>query len=161
VNSTSTDLIVGLVILVGIVGTIVPILPGAFLVGGAVVVWAALTGGATAWGIAIGALLIIALGQVLKYLVPGKQLKASGVPNWVLAVGGLVGIVGFFVVPVIGLILGFVLGVFLAEAYRLRTFKDAWPTTIQAMKSAGWSVLIEFGSAVFAAAVWAGGAIVT
>ena len=153
--------IVGLVIVMGIAGTIVPILPGAFLVAGAVVVWALLTGGWAAWGVALGAVAIIAAGQVLKYLIPGKQLKASGVPNWVLAVGGIVGIIGFFVVPVIGLILGFLLGVFLAEAYRLRTFGDAWPTTLQAMKSAGWSVLIEFGSAVLAAALWAGGAVAT
>ena len=152
-----TNLLVGLAILLGIVGTIVPILPGALLVAGAVLVWAFLTGGTTAWLVAIAAVGIIALGQLLKYLIPGKQLKATGVPNWVLFVGALVGIVGFFVVPVIGLILGFVLGVFLAEAARLRTFQDAWPTTLQAMKSAGWSVLIEFGSAVLAASVWVGG----
>lgn len=154
-----TDLIIGIVILIGIAGTIVPILPGAFLVGGAVVVWAVLTGGWPAWAVAFGALVIIALGQVLKYLIPGRQLKASGVPNWVLVGGGLLGLVGFFVVPVVGLVLGFVLGVFLAEAWRLRTFQEAWPTTWQAMKSAGWSVLIEFGSAVLAAAVWLGGAV--
>ncbi len=152
-----TNLLVGLAILLGIAGTIVPILPGALLVAGAVLVWAFLTGGTTAWLVAIAAVGIIALGQLLKYLIPGKQLKATGVPNWVLFVGALVGIVGFFVVPVIGLILGFVLGVFLAEAARLRTFQDAWPTTLQAMKSAGWSVLIEFGSAVLAASVWVGG----
>ena len=152
-----TNLLVGLAILLGIVGTIVPILPGALLVAGAVLVWAFLTGGTTAWLVAIAAVGVIALGQLLKYLIPGKQLKATGVPNWVLFVGALVGIVGFFVVPVIGLILGFVLGVFLSEAARLRTFQDAWPTTLQAMKSAGWSVLIEFGSAVLAASVWVGG----
>ena len=152
-----TNLLVGLAILLGIVGTIVPILPGALLVAGAVLIWAFLTGGTTAWLVAIAAVGIIALGQLLKYLIPGKQLKATGVPNWVLFVGALVGIVGFFVVPVIGLILGFVLGVFLSEAARLRTFQDAWPTTLQAMKSAGWSVLIEFGSAVLAASVWVGG----
>lgn len=153
--------LIGLVILIGIAGTIVPILPGAFLVAGAVVVWALLIGGAEAWGYAIAAVAVIAAGQVLKYLIPGKQLKASGVPNWVLMVGGVFGVIGFFVVPVIGLILGFLLGVFLAEAYRLRTFADAWPTTLQAMKSAGWSVLIEFGSTVFAAALWVGGLVAT
>jgi hypothetical protein len=156
-----TDLVIGLVIAVGIIGTVVPILPGAFLVAGAVIVWAWLTGGTTAWGVAVGAVAIIALGQVLKYLIPGKRLKSSGVPNWVLMVGALVGIVGFFIVPVVGLVLGFVLGVFLAEAARLRTFREAWPTTWEAMKSAGWSVLIEFASAVLAAALWVGGAVYT
>lgn len=148
--------LVALAILVGLFGTVVPILPGAFLVGGAIIAWAALTGGAAAWSVAIGAVALIAAGQLLKYLVPGRQLKASGVPNWVLLVGAVVGIVGFFVIPVIGLVIGFLVGVFVAEALRLRTFTDAWPTTVQAMKSAGWSVLIEFGSCVLAAALWAG-----
>lgn len=152
-----TNALVGLAIVVGIVGTIVPILPGALLVAGAVVVWAALTGGTTAWLVAVAAVLIIGAGQLLKYLIPGRQLKQTGVPNWVLFVGAVAGIIGFFVIPVIGLVVGFILGVFLAEAGRLRTFRDAWPTTLQAMKSAGWSVLIEFGSSVLAASVWVAG----
>lgn len=153
-----TNLLVGLAIVVGLFGTIVPILPGALLVAGAIVVWAFLTGGTTAWAVAIGALAFIAAGQLLKYLVPGKQLKASGVPNWVLLVGGIAAIAGFFLIPVVGIVVGFVGGIYLAEAWRLRTFKDAWPTTKQAMKSAGWSVLIEFGSCLLAAALWAGSA---
>ena len=151
-----TNLLVGLAILVGLFGTVVPILPGALLVAGAVIVWAVLTGGTTAWAVAIGAVAIIGAGQLLKYLIPGKQLKASGVPNWVLIVGALSGIVGFFIIPIVGLIVGFIVGVFLSEAIRLKTFKDAWPTTMQAMKSAGWSVLIEFGSCLLAAALWVG-----
>jgi len=151
-----TNVLVGLAILVGLAGTIVPILPGALLVAGALLVWAIATGGTTAWAVAIGALALVAAGQLLKYLIPGKQLKASGVPSWVLLAGAAGGIVGFFVIPVIGLIVGFVAGVFLAEAARLKTFTDAWSTTKQAMKSVGWSVLIEFGSCLLAAAVWLG-----
>jgi len=154
-----TDALVALAILVGLLGTVVPILPGALLVAGAIAVWAFLTTGTTALAIALGALAIVAAGQVLKYLVPGKQLKASGVPTWVLLAGAGGAVVGFFVIPVVGLVVGFVGGVFLAEALRLRTFTQAWPTTKQAMKSTGWSVLIEFGSCLLAAALWATGAV--
>ena len=101
-----TNLLVALAILVGLAGTIVPILPGALLVAGAIIVWAVLTGGTTAWAIAIGAIAIIAVGQLLKYLIPGKQMKASGVPNWVLVVGGVGAVIGFFVIPVVGLVIG-------------------------------------------------------
>ena len=155
-----TNILVALAILVGLAGTIVPILPGALLVAGAIIVWAVVTGGTTAWAIAIGAVAIIGVGQLLKYLIPGKQMKASGVPNWVLVVGGVGAVIGFFVIPVVGLVIGFIAGVFLAEAIRLKTFKNAWPTTLQAMKSAGWSVLIEFGSCLLAAALWAGAVVV-
>lgn len=151
-----TNALVAAAIVLGLAGTVVPVLPGALLVAGAIVVWAFVTGGTTAWAVAIGAVAIIAAGQLLKYLIPGKQMKASGVPNWVLLIGAVGAVAGFFVIPVVGLVVGFIGGVFVAEAIRLRTFKDAWPTTMQAMKSAGWSVLIEFGSCVLAAAVWAG-----
>lgn len=137
--------IVALAILVGLAGTVVPILPGALLVGGSILVWAIFTGGTTAWAGAIGALALVAVGQVLKYLIPGKQLKNSGVPGWVLVVGAVAAVIGFFVIPVVGMVIGFILGIFLAEAARLKTFTDAWPTTWQAMKSTGWSVLIESG----------------
>ena len=143
-------------IVVGLLGTVLPVLPGALLVAGAIVVWAVATGGTTAWMVAVGAVVVIVLGQALKYLVVGKQMKASGVPNWVLLAGAAGAIAGFFVIPVVGMVVGFVGGVFLAEAGRLRTFTDAWPTTVQAMKSAGWSVLIEFGSCLIAAGIWTG-----
>ena len=66
-----TNLLVGVAILVGLAGTIVPILPGALLVAGALLVWAIVTGGTTAWAVAIGALALVAAGQLLKYLIPG------------------------------------------------------------------------------------------
>ncbi|MFD6463958.1 DUF456 family protein, partial [Streptomyces roseolus] len=40
---------VGLAILIGLLGIIVPILPGVILIFGAILVWAIMTGGATAW----------------------------------------------------------------------------------------------------------------
>ena len=44
--------------------------------------------------------------------------------------GALLGIVGFFVIPVVGLVIGFVVGVYLAEWYRLRDVARAWRATI-------------------------------
>lgn len=153
--------LVAVAIVAGLLGTVFPVLPGALLVAGAVLVWAVATGGTTAWVAALSAVAVIGLGQVLKYVVVGKQMKAGGVPNWVLLAGAGGAVLGFFLIPVVGLVVGFVAGVFLAEAGRLRTFTDAWPTTLQAMKSAGWSVLIEFGSCLVAAGIWTGAVVVT
>ena len=44
--------------------------------------------------------------------------------------GGVLGVVGFFVIPVIGLPLGFVLGVYLSELSRVGVDR-AWPATVQ------------------------------
>src|SRR3546814_6290826 len=47
--SPVAEVLVGLVILVGLIGVVVPILPGTLLVFAAILVWAIMTGGATAW----------------------------------------------------------------------------------------------------------------
>jgi uncharacterized protein YqgC (DUF456 family) len=143
---------------IGIVGTVVPVLPGALLCAGAILVWGVAEGGHAWWFTAI-ALLIVAIGAVLKYLIPGRHLKAGGVPSWVILIGGIAGIVGFFLIPVVGIFVGFVGGIYLAELIRLKSVADAWPTTVAAMKAAGISALIDLASAVFATAVWVAGVV--
>lgn len=149
------EFLVLLVCAAGVAGTVLPVLPGALLVGGAIVVWALIEGGATAWATAALACSVLVVGHVLTYLAPGRQLKSAGIPNRTLVAGGLLGLVGFFLVPVVGLPVGFVLGVYLAERVRLPDHRAAWPSTVQAMKGAGLSVLIGLGSALLATSIWA------
>ena len=112
---TGVEVLVAFGIAVGLVGVVVPVVPGALLVWAAILVWGIDVGTATGWGVVAAATGLIAGGQVVKYTIPGKQLRASGVPNRSLVIGGLVAIVGFFVVPVVGLFIGFVLGVYVSE----------------------------------------------
>ena len=74
-------------------------------------------------------------------------------------IGGIAGIVGFFLIPVVGIFVGFIGGIYLAELIRLKSVADAWPTTVAAMKAAGISALIDLASAVFATAVWVAGVV--
>ena len=60
------------------------------------------------------------------------------------------GVVGFFVVPVVGLFVGFVLGVYLAERRRVGG-AAAWPSTKEALRAVGLSILIELAAGVLAA----------
>lgn len=152
------DALAGLAIAVGLVGIVLPLLPGTLLIAAAVVVWAAVTGGTSAWVVAVVALLVLALGTVVKYLLPGRHLKTQGIPNRTLALGGLLGVVGFFVVPVVGLPLGFVLGIYLSEAQRLGT-EAAWPATRVTLKAVGASILIELAAGMAAAVIWLAGAV--
>ncbi len=157
---TWVEVLVGLAILLGIAGTIVPVLPGSLVVLVAVLVWAVVTGTPTAWLVFAGVGLVIAVGQVVMYLVPGRRLKAAGIPGRTLLVGGLLGVVGFFVVPVIGLFLGFVGGVYLMELARVGS-AQAWPATVHALKAAGLSMLIELAATMVAASVWVVGVVAT
>lgn len=156
----ATEIVVGLVLLVGLVGIVVPILPGTVLILGAVLVWAIEDGSGTAWGVFAIATALLAVGAVVKYTIPGRRLKATGVPTRSLALGGVLGIVGFFVVPVVGLFAGFVLGVYLAEHRRVGR-ADAWPSTVAALKAVGISMLVELVAGLLATGTWLVGAILT
>lgn len=153
------NVLVGLTCLVGIVGTIVPFLPGTLLCAIAIGTWTVFTGG-YGWWVGAAALAILAASVVLKYLVPGRSLRNQGVPAIVLLAGGVGGVIGFFLIPIVGVVIGFVGGIYLAELIRLQSVGQAWPTTVAAMKAASISMLIELASALFATAIWFGGAVV-
>jgi uncharacterized protein YqgC (DUF456 family) len=166
----------GILIVVGLVGVVVPMLPGLLLVVVGIGVWAVPRGDALGWTVLGVAVAVAALGTVAKYALPGARMRAAGVPGRTLLAGGVLGIVGFFVVPVVGLLLGFVLGVYLAELARLgrnRSGHDAstphsvrggrpapdqgaWPSTRTALAAVGWSLLIELAAGLVATAVWVG-----
>jgi len=148
------EVLVGLALLVGLVGVVVQVLPGALLVLGAIVVWAAIEGTGLAWGVAALALVATVVAGVVKYLVAGRHLKTAGVPNSTLVWGGLAGVVGFFVVPVVGLFLGFVLAVYAAELHRLRDRERAWRATVAALQATGITILVELAGALDASAAW-------
>lgn len=143
-------------IAVGIVGIVLPVLPGLVLVVAGVAVWAVPRGDAVAWTVLAVVVAIVVVGSVVKYLVPGKALRDSGVPGRTIAAGAVLGVIGFFVIPVVGLFIGFVLGVYLAELARLGGHDVAWPSTRKALAAVGWSVVIEMATGLLAAAVWVG-----
>jgi uncharacterized protein YqgC (DUF456 family) len=154
-TADNITLLCGLAIVVGIFGAIVPLLPGVILCWLGAVVWALFVGGGwVRWVVLVVATLVALVGLVVKYAWPGRNLKRGGVPNGTLLAGGLLGLVGFFVIPVVGLILGFVLGVWLAERMRLGDSGQAWPSTKHALKAAGLSMLVELATALMIAFVW-------
>ncbi|HEX2356886.1 MAG TPA: DUF456 domain-containing protein, partial [Micromonosporaceae bacterium] len=145
-SESTITFLAGLAIVVGVFGVIVPVLPGLVLCWLGVLLWAAFTEHrAGKWVVLALVTLIAAAGIVVKYLWPGRNLRRGGVPNRSLFAGGLLGLVGFFVIPVVGLVIGFVLGVWLAERVRLGDARRAWPSTKHALKAAGLAMLIELG----------------
>jgi uncharacterized protein len=153
-GATATTL-AGLIMLIGLVGVVVPFLPGLALVWGGVLLWAVLRHDGLGWATLAVATVLFAVGTVAKYLLPGRRLREAGVPGTTLVVGGVLGVVGFFVVPVVGVVLGFVLGVYLAERVRIGA-ATAWPATRRALAAVGWSIAIELTAGLLIVATWAG-----
>lgn len=153
-----TELLVAVAILVGLVGIVLPVLPGSILILGAILVWSTEDGSRTAWTVFAVATVLLVGGGIVKYTIPGRSLKASGVPTRSILLGSLLGILGFFVVPVVGLFVGFVLGVYLSEHQRVGAAL-AWPSTRAAVTAVGASVLIELAAALLASTAWLVGAV--
>ncbi|PVU82323.1 DUF456 domain-containing protein [Cellulomonas sp. WB94] len=152
--SPAGELLVGLVIATGLVGVVVQVLPGSLIVLGAVLVWATETGGGVAWtAFSVGAV-AVAAAAVGKYLLAGRHLAGAGVRRSTLVWGGALGVVGFFVVPVVGLPLGFALGVYLIEWGARRDSRVAWRATVAVLRATGIALLVELAGALVAAGAW-------
>jgi uncharacterized protein len=160
-DSTLT-LVCALAVIIGTIGVVVPMVPGLMLSWAGVAVWCVFVGdGPVRWVVLAVATMLLLAGVTIKYLLPGRNLKTAGVPNLTLVAGGLLGLVGVFVIPVIGLPIGFVLGVWLAELMRLKQAGLAWGSTKHALKAVGLSMLIELCAAVGIAVVWVGGMVLS
>ncbi len=153
-------IIAALVMAVGLAGVVVPVLPGILLL------WVT----ALVYGFAVGfgpmgiiVMIVMTLGLALSFassvIVPKQaadQYGASTLSQWV----GLLGaIIGFFVIPVVGLPIGGLVGVLGAEYYQLGDFNAAWRATKGVARGFGKSALIDLAIGLVLVLAWAGWAL--
>lgn len=148
-------LLVALAMAVGLVGTILPLLPGTFLIWGAALVYGLVDGfdGLGPWLFGLITVVLI-LGTILEYALPTRGGADRGAPKQVLVFGAMFGVIGFFVIPIIGLPLGAVLGVLVAERQRTGDWNSAWYTTRGVIRGFGLGVLAEFTAGVIMILLW-------
>lgn len=130
-----------LVMLIGVIGAVVPALPGITLVLGAIVIWGLVVGfKGVAWalGVAISALV---LSLAIDYLAGVMGAQRAGASRW----GQIGAIIGMFLglfgllpflptgIPLLGLLLGTVLGAFTGE-FLHRSNLQLWPRMRQSAK---------------------------
>lgn len=162
-------LIIGLtflVMLVGVAGVVLPVLPDVWLI------WLAALGYGffqtplfNGWlgGVAMGLLTLLALvGMVIDWLGGHAGAAALGGPAkekvaWTsLAASFALGLVGIFFFPPIGPLVGALLGLFVAEYFRLQR---NWRKALEAVKGylagVGLSVVVRLGLSLLMIGVWA------
>jgi len=94
-------LLVGLVMLVGLVGVLLPLLPGTALILAAGAGWAVLVvgEGTARWVVVAVMALLLAVGMVLKYALPGRRLQGQ-LPRRTLLIAGVAAVAGLFLLAV-------------------------------------------------------------
>ena len=155
--STGGLILVALAIAVGLVGILVPLLPGTLLVYAAIAVWAVVVRTTASWVVLGVVTAVLGAGVLVKYLWPVRRMRAAEVSGRSMAAGAVLGIIGFFAIPVAGLVLAFVLGVYLAELAHRRDQRRAWASTVHAVKGVALSVGVELAAALLATGVWVAG----
>jgi uncharacterized protein YqgC (DUF456 family) len=153
---TSLELIVGLMIVAGLVGTVIPVLPGILLVWAAVLLWAIAGDGSDSvrWVVFAIATAVAGTAVALSTILPGRRAAATGAPRslmWIVALGTLV---GFFVIPVVGALVGGPVAAYVAELVRLRDPAAAWRSAVEALKGFGIGVAIQLVGGVTIAVTW-------
>lgn len=147
--------LVALAMLVGIIGTIVPLLPGLPIVWAAALVYGVVEGfGVVGW-ICFAIITIVGIGgAVAGFVVPQRQVKGGGAPFSTTVAGVTGAVIGFFVIPIIGIVVGAIVGVLVAERARTQSWALAWASTKRAIYGFGLGALVQMGAGIFMMLTW-------
>jgi len=161
VDDAALTLLVGLAMLVGLVGVVVPVLPGTSIILVAGLAWALFVAddGAVRWLVAGVLTVLFVVGTVLKYALPGRRMKGD-LPRRTLVYAGIGALVGFVVLPPLGLLIGGLLGVYLGEVQRLGAGPQSRQSTVRVIKAIGLGLLAELVAAVLMVGTWLIGVLV-
>ncbi len=147
--------LVAVIMVIGVAGTVLPILPGLWVIWAAAAVYGVLAGFGTGGWIAMALITALAIaGTASAFYLPQRTASEVGVPWWgqVIALG--FAIAGFFIVPVVGAPLGFVVGILVTTIVRERHVIGALNATWATLKSMLLASGVQFAVGLVMMAVW-------
>jgi uncharacterized protein YqgC (DUF456 family) len=147
--------LVALAMAIGVVGTVVPLVPGLALVWAAPLAYGLIEGFGTTGTVAFALITAIAIAAALAgWVVPARVAGAAGAARSSILLAVVAAVVGFFVLPVVGLPVGGVVGLYAGEMQRTRNGAAAWRTTWATITGFGLAALIQFGLALTMTGIW-------
>ena len=115
-----------LIVLIGLIGTVLPIIPGTILIFAGALLYALVDGfQVVGWPtlVVLGVLAVVATTADLWASSIGA--KIGGASGWSVVIGLLAGLVGFVIFTLPGAIIGAILGVLLTEIVRVGDWRQA------------------------------------
>lgn len=153
----SVVVLVALVMALGVAGTVVPFVPGLGLVVAAAVGYGLAEGFGDVGVLAMVVIVVLALaGTAAGVVLPSRAAGHTGATRSSLVVGAVGAVIGFFVIPVVGLPLGGAAGIYLAERARSRDGAAAWRSTRATLKGFGLAALAQLAAGVAMVLTWVG-----
>lgn len=143
------------IMLFGLFGMVIPIFPGGFVIWLAASLYGLINGfGGTNFFfyLAISGLMLI--GIVIDDVFMASAARKAGATWRSLVFAFLGGVIGTFVLPPFGGLLGAPLLLYLSEYLRGRDKKHAWKVTSSLAVGWGWSFVARFGIGSVMIAIW-------
>jgi uncharacterized protein len=143
------------VMAVGMLGVVIPILPGLFLV------WVATAGtillqatDPLGWSLAAFLTVLFLAGTAATVILPARQGMQGGAARSSFGLAALGAVIGFFVIPVLGFLLGGLAGLLVGELRARGDWDAALASTGRVVRAYGIGVLIEFVIGLSMIATW-------
>ncbi|HEX6387530.1 MAG TPA: DUF456 domain-containing protein [Anaerolineae bacterium] len=144
-------------IVIGLIGTVVPMLPGTLLIWLTILVYAILTGftGVTPLGFAVLTVIALVTGTA-DFWMSLLGARTGGASKRAILFGLVGAIVGTFVIPLFGTIVGYGLGVLLGEYQKRGNWEAALRAGLGGLAGWGVATIIQLGGGLlmFAIFVW-------
>lgn len=145
-----------LIMLVGLIGTVLPIIPGTILIFAGALLFALVDGfQVVGWPTLVVLGVLAAVATTADLWASGIGAKIGGASGWSVVIGLLAGLVGFVVLNLPGAIIGAILGVLLTEIVRVGDWKQAFKA------GGGWivgwilSTVVQLGIGLIMVAIFA------
>ena len=148
--------ITSLMVLVGLIGTVLPVIPGTILIFAGALLYALVDGfQVIGWPTLVVLGVLTAVATTADLWASSIGAKIGGASVWSVVIGLLAGLVGFVVFSLPGAIIGAILGVLLTEIVRVGDWR-------QALKAgSGWvvgwilSTVVQLGIGLIMVAIFA------
>jgi len=145
-----------LIMLVGVIGTVLPIIPGTILIFGGALLYALVEGFQTVgWPTLVVLGILAAVATTADLWASSIGAKLGGASGWSVLIGLVAGLVGLVVFGLPGAIIGAVLGVLVTEIVRV----GDWRLALKA--GSGWvigwalSTIVQLGVGLIMVAIFA------
>lgn len=147
--------LIAILMAIGLAGVVLPFVPGLPIIWGA----ALLYGFATSFGslgttAMVAITLLAALGIASSLVIPDRAGVASGASRSTRLFAGVMGLIGFFVIPVIGFPIFACAGVLLAQYRETARWDTAMRSTVAVLKGFGAGLIAELGAGFAMVLVW-------
>jgi len=156
------ELLIGLAMAIGLLGILIPIAPGIILVWLAGLAWALLDGGGLIrWSLFALMTLLMVGALVATVRIPTKSAGHLDAPRGTLWLAAIFAVIGFFAIPVAGVLIGFSAGVLLSHLLATNDIHKSFDAMWATLRAFSKSALIQGACGVGICILWIIGLIAT